>query len=93
MSLSKRNALDLAALLDTGAVRLLDILTSDFQRKHDPEILAEALAELTVKRKQRFAAARSHCKIVTIALDDGRRYVLDGIVKTKTVGNNANARP
>jgi hypothetical protein len=87
LSLSKRNALDLAALLDAGAVRQLDVLTSDFQRKHDPDILAEALAELAGKRGQRIAAARSHCKIVTIALEDGRRYVLEGSANLRTSRN------
>jgi hypothetical protein len=87
LSLSRRNALDLAALLDTKAVGQLDVLTSDFQRKHDPEILAEALAELAVKRGQRIAAARSHCKIVTLALADGRRYVLEGSANLRTSRN------
>jgi hypothetical protein len=87
LSLSKRNALELGALLDAKTVRSLDVLTSDFQRKHDPEILAEALAELSVKRGQRVAAARSHCKIVTLALDDGRRYVLEGSANLRTSRN------
>src|SRR5262245_39741326 len=78
LSFSKRNVAELAGLLDASMVTTLDLLTSDFQREHDTEILAVALKELTDKRGQRIAAARSHCKIVTLALEDGRKYVLEG---------------
>ncbi len=87
LSVSKRNVADLAVLLDTKAVGRLDVLTSEFQRKHDPEILAEALAELSVRRGQRVAAARSHCKVITFALADGRRYVLEGSANLRTSRN------
>src|SRR4051794_34616004 len=39
LSFSKRNVSELAALLDVGTVRRLDLLTSDFQKEHDGEIL------------------------------------------------------
>jgi hypothetical protein len=87
LSLSKRNATELAALLDAKAVLRLDVLTSDFQRKHDPEILAEVLDLLVVKRTARVAAARSHAKVITLALADGRRFVLEGSANLRTSRN------
>lgn len=87
LSFSKRNVAELAVLLDAGTVRRLDLLTSDFQREHDSEILEFALQELRVKRGQRLAAARSHCKIVSLALDDGRRYVIEGSANLRTSRN------
>lgn len=84
---SIRNVSELAALLDTGQARKIDLLTSDFQRKHDAAILAAAQQELTIARKQRLAAARSHCKIVLIELEDGRHYVLEGSANLRTSRN------
>src|SRR5262249_22365135 len=87
LSFSKRNVTELAGLLDAGAVRKVDLLTSDFQKEHDEDILAVALAELSVKRKQRDAAARSHCKLICIALEDGRRYTIEGSANLRTSRN------
>ncbi len=87
LSLSKRNAVDLAALLDAGAVRSLDVLVSDYQYRHDPEIMAVCLEELRDKRGQRVAAGRSHAKLVTLALTDGRRFCLSGSANLRTSRN------
>ena len=84
LSFSKRNVAELAGLLDTGAVRKVDLLTSDFQKEHDGDILAVALQELSAKRGQSVAAARSHCKVITMALDDGRRYTIEGSANLRT---------
>jgi hypothetical protein len=86
LSLSRRNVQEMAALLDSGSVRRIDLLTSDFFYKHDEEIFAELLKEFSL-RGQRVAAARSHCKIVALALDDGRRYVLHGSPNLRTNKN------
>jgi hypothetical protein len=86
LSLSARNVAEMAALLDAGTVRRLDLLCSDFFRKHDKGIFAEMLQELT-SRGQRVAAARSHCKIVTLALADGRRFTLEGSANLRTNKN------
>jgi hypothetical protein len=87
LSASKRNVSELAALLDSGAIRKLDLLTSHFQREHDTDIFEEAVAELVVKRSQRVAAARSHAKIITLAFEDGRRYVFSGSANLRTSRN------
>jgi hypothetical protein len=86
LSLSRRNVQEMGALLDAGKVGTLDLLTSDFFRKHDDDIFAELLMEFG-NRGQRVAAARSHCKIVTLALDDGRRYTLEGSANLRTNKN------
>jgi len=87
LSFSKRNVAELAGLLDAGAVKTLDLLTSHFQKEHDGEILAVALEELSAKRGQRVAAARSHCKLICIALEDGRRYTIEGSANLRTSRN------
>ena len=86
LSLSARNVTEMAALLDAGKVQKLDLLCSDFFRRHDKEIFAELLLELT-NRGQRVASARSHCKIVTLALENGRRFTLEGSANLRTNKN------
>jgi hypothetical protein len=86
LSLSRRNVQEMTALLDSGNVGTLDLLASDFFRKHDDDIFAELCQEFH-QRGQRVAAARSHCKVVTLALDDGRRYVLEGSANLRTNRN------
>jgi hypothetical protein len=86
LSLSRRNVQEMAALLDGGTVRRIDLLTSDFFRRHDDDIFAE-LAQEFHARGQRVAAARSHCKVVTMKLEDGRCYVLHGSPNLRTNKN------
>jgi hypothetical protein len=86
LSLSARNVAEMAALLDSGKVKRLDLLCSDFFRKHDKAIFAGLLQEFA-SRGQRVAAARSHCKVVTLALEDGRRYALEGSANLRTNHN------
>ena len=86
LSLSARNVAEMAALLGAGKVGRLDLLCSDFFRKHDKDIFAALLAQFHA-RGQRVAAARSHCKVVTLALEDGRRYALEGSANLRTNHN------
>jgi hypothetical protein len=73
LSLSRRNVMEMAALIDGGTVRRIDLLTSDFFAKHDDDIFAELVQEFQA-RGQRVAAARSHCKVVTMELEDQRKF-------------------
>jgi hypothetical protein len=86
LSLSARNATELGALLDRGTVRSLDVLVSDFFRRHDRAIFATLLSEVG-GRGGRVAAARSHCKIVTVAARDGRLWTLTGSANLRTNHN------
>jgi hypothetical protein len=86
LSMCSRNVAELAALIDCGAVKRLDVLTSDFQRKHDKAIFAELL-EAMHQRGQRVAAARSHCKLLLLDMEDGRKYALEGSPNLRTSRN------
>jgi hypothetical protein len=86
LSLSRRNVQEMAALLDDGRVQRLDLLTSDFFRRHDDDIFNELVQEFH-SRGQRVASSRSHAKVVTMALEDGRRYVLEGSANLRTNHN------
>lgn len=86
LSLSRRNVQEMAALLDAGKVKRLDILTSDFFKRHDQDIFTELVKELH-DRGQRVAAARSHCKIVCMRLEDGRCFTLEGSPNLRTNKN------
>lgn len=87
LSLSKKNVSELAALLDAGTVKKIEVITSDFQAEHDGDILSELLAELRDQRGQRVATARSHCKIVLLAMSDGSRYTMEGSANLRTSRN------
>lgn len=86
LSLSPKNVQELAGLMDAGSVRGLDVLVSDFFHKHDKSIFEELQQEVC-KRGGRVAVARSHCKIVTLALEDGRRFVMEGSANLRTNKN------
>jgi hypothetical protein len=86
LSLSSRNVQEMVTLVDQGKVRHLDLLASHFFSKHEEDIFAELCQEFDA-RGQRVAIARSHAKIVTMALDDGRRYVLEGSPNLRTNHN------
>jgi hypothetical protein len=45
LSLSRRNVQEMVALHDAGKVQRLDLLTSDFFRRHDDDIFAELVSE------------------------------------------------
>jgi hypothetical protein len=86
LSLSPKNVREMAALLDAGRVRALDLLCSHFFFRHDRAVFEELLAEFRA-RGQRVAVARSHCKVVTVLLGDGRRYALEGSANLRTNKN------
>ncbi len=67
----------MASLLDTGAVKQIDLITSFFFSRTNRAIFDELVLEFG-KRQQRVALSISHCKVVTFKLEDGRAYVLQG---------------
>ena len=87
LSFSKRNVAELAGLLDAGTVKAVSLMTSDFQKKHDGEIYAEAMLELAEKRGQKIAAARSHCKLFLMEMEDGRKYTWESSANLRTSRN------
>jgi len=86
LSYNGRNLTELAALLDSGKIQELTLLCSKFFREHNGS-LYELTQEELGKRGARVAAPRSHCKVITLALPDRRRLVLEGSANLRTNSN------
>jgi hypothetical protein len=86
LSYNGRNLAEMLRLLDAGAVGRLTLLCSAFFRDHNKELWEETQKEFR-DRGQRAAAARSHCKVVTLALASGRRLSLEGSANLRTNSN------
>jgi hypothetical protein len=86
LSYNARNLAEMVRLLDTGAVRRLTLLCSQFFAEHNTELWDETLEEFR-DRGQRAAAARSHAKVVTFAFASGRRLTLEGSANLRSNGN------
>lgn len=86
LAYSARNLAELLALLDGGKVKMLTLLCSAFFRDHNRNLWEQTLAEFR-KRGQRAAAARSHCKVITLATAAGERYALEGSANLRTNSN------
>jgi len=86
LSYNGRNLAEMVRLLDSGAVRRLNLLCSAFFRDHNGELWAETLEEFR-DRGQRAAAAKSHAKVVTFAFASGRRLTLEGSANLRSNGN------
>jgi hypothetical protein len=86
LSFNAKNLAEMVNLLDSEAVGKLTLLCSAFFRDHNHELWEECLSEFR-DRGQRAAAARSHCKVVTLACADGRKYSLEGSANLRTNSN------
>jgi hypothetical protein len=86
LSYNARNLDELLALLDGGAVKSLTLLCSAFFRDHNKDLWQKTLARLR-QRGHRAAAARSHAKVITLAMTDGRHFVLEGSANLRTNSN------
>lgn len=86
LSYNGRNLDELLALLDAGTVASLTLLCSSFFRDHNKDLWEKTLAEFR-RRGHRTAAARSHAKVITLALADGRRFVMEGSANLRTNSN------
>jgi hypothetical protein len=84
-----KNLAELLRLLDSGQVKTLTLLASNFFRSHNPELWSSTVEEFRA-RGQRAAAARSHCKVVTLAFQSGRRLSIEGSANTRANGNLEN---
>ena len=83
LCLSARNVQELATLLDTDAVRTASLLVSGFFRRQEKEIFAELLLEMNT-RNAPIGAAPCHAKIITLHLEDGRKFTLEGSANLRT---------
>ncbi len=72
-----KNVMALLEWIDEEAVGSLSLMTSKYFVAHKRAIWDITTRELR-KRNQRAAAAYSHCKVVTLAMADGAKYVIEG---------------
>lgn len=86
LSFNGKNLAEMLNLIDAGAVKRMTLLCSAFFRDHNRELWQECLADFR-ERNCRAAAARSHCKVVTLHTNDGKRYSLEGSANLRTNSN------
>jgi hypothetical protein len=86
LSYNGRNLAEMLALIDGSKVKTLTLLCSAFFRDHNKDLWSETLQQFR-DRGQRTAAARSHAKVVTMAIADGARYALEGSANLRSNGN------
>lgn len=86
LSYNANNLSELLALSDSGKVKSITLLCSAFFRQHNRRLFDDTLSEFR-QRGHRAAAARSHAKIITLALPGGDRWVLSGSANLRSNGN------
>jgi hypothetical protein len=90
LSFGGKNVQEMAGWLDSGIVRRLTLLCSDFMAKASPKEYRGAVAELVEQRGQVVASARCHAKVVCLAFADGLRLVFEGSANLRTNRNMEN---
>jgi hypothetical protein len=86
LGFSASNASDLLSQIDAGRIRYVSIVASVYFQRQNPaeyKIMAEGLAE----RGQRIVAIRSHAKVITLALSDGRRFAIESSANLRSCRN------
>lgn len=86
LSMSARNVQELVSLIDLGKVASISILVSHFFSKHDPDIFKSLLTEFG-SRNQLVGVARSHAKMVTMSMEDGGQWTIEGSANLRTNRN------
>jgi hypothetical protein len=88
LSLKERNLYELYRLIDAGKVGRLTLLLSEFFRDNHAEICATLSGELAARSLgHRFAAARSHAKVICLDHGPGGKLVLEGSANLRTNSN------
>lgn len=77
LTFSAANVQEVARWLDSGKVASAAIVCSDFHRKANTGIYAQAVAELVRERKQIVTSARTHAKIVLLDFADGLKIAME----------------
>jgi hypothetical protein len=88
LSFNNRNTAEILHLIDTGVVKRLSLLCSEFFRDHNrPEYLGleQGFAERAGPLK--VAAVRSHAKVVCMQFKGGQKLVLEGSANLRTNSN------
>jgi hypothetical protein len=88
LSLKERNLYELYRLIDAGKVGRLTLLVSEFFHAHHKDICQTLVGELVGRSPaHRFAAARSHAKVVCLDFASGGKLVLEGSANLRTNSN------
>jgi hypothetical protein len=88
LSLNERNLYELYRLLDAGRVGRLTLLVSAFYRDHHQGVCQTLLGELAGRSPlHRFAAARSHAKVVCLDFGPAGKLILEGSANLRTNSN------
>lgn len=91
LSFNTRNTSEIAHLLRTdppGPVATVTLLCSDFFRANNREEYRDAVRTAAAfPGRWRLAAARSHAKVITADLADGRKLVIEGSANLRTNSN------
>jgi hypothetical protein len=90
LSFGGKNIQEMCGWLDSGIVRSLTLLCSNFMEKANPKEYFGAVAELVEQRGQVVGSARCHAKVVTLAFEDGLRLVFEGSANLRTNRNMEN---
>jgi hypothetical protein len=86
LSFNDQNTAELLALFDAGKVRAVWIVASAFFERQNPKeyrLMADGLAG----RRQSIVALRSHAKVITMAMSDGRRFVVESSANLRSCRN------
>lgn len=89
LSYNGRNLDEMVDALDNGRAGKLTLLCSAFFRRHNRWLWEETRRELRA-RGQRCAAARTHCKVITLDYDGGACLTLEGSANLRTNSNREN---
>lgn len=86
LGFSASNVQDLMKLFDAGQIGAVSIVASVyFERQNAAEY--RQMSEGLGRRGQRIAAVRSHAKIITLALSDGRRIAVESSANLRSCRN------
>jgi hypothetical protein len=86
LSFNKKNLGELLQLLDSGKVKRLSFVFSKFFKEQTSETYLLAAAALR-QRGQRFAAPRSHAKVICCQWPGPDRLVMEGSANLRSNGN------
>jgi hypothetical protein len=87
LSFGKKNVQEMAGWLDTGLVKRLTLLSSDFMKEGNAATYYGAVKELAEQRGHTVAAARCHAKVAALAFADGLKLVFEGSMNLSTNRN------
>jgi hypothetical protein len=90
LSFGPKNTQEMACWLDSGIVRRLTLLCSNFMQKACPKVYQGAVKELVEQRGQVVGSARCHAKVITLAFADGLRLTFEGSANLRTNRNMEN---